>query len=148
MDWGILMAAVALGAMLVLALAATGGRQERASSTTGIGSSLVGLGEPWMRKIIHVSGLPASFTEERLTALFVAHGTVDIIWLVRSRISGQSEGYGFVMMGTREQAQDALSTLHGTLVEGTLLRCAMCMSLPPLATQSAEPWAGLEPRPR
>lgn len=131
MDWGIVMVAVALGAMLVLALVETTAQKKHSSSTEGIIPSFVGRGKPWMRRVISVSGLPASFTEERLTNLFVSHGTVDITWLVRSRITGQSEGHGYVMMGREEEALEALSTLHGTRLEGTLLFCTMFLGLPP-----------------
>ena len=138
MDWGIMMVAVALGAMLVLALAETSAQKEHSLSTEGIIPSFVGREKPWMRRVISVSGLPASLTEARLTELFVSHGTVDITWLVRSRITGQSEGHGFVMMGTKEEAQKAQATLHGTMLEGTLLRCTMFLNLPPGPKQSAE----------
>lgn len=130
MDWGIMTVAVAFGEMLLLALTETNAQKKHSPSTEGIMPSFVGLGKPWTRKIIYVSGLPASFTEERLTTLFVSHGTVDLTWLVRSRITGQSEGYGYVMMGTEQEAQEALATLHGTRLEGTLLLCTMFLSLP------------------
>lgn len=131
MDWGIMMVAVALGALLVLALVQVSAQKKHASSTEGTIPSVVGRGKPWGRRVISVSGLPASFTEERLTSLFVSHGTVDIIWLVRSRITGQSDGHGYVMMGTEEEAQEARATLHGTRLEGTLLLCTMFLGLPP-----------------
>lgn len=138
MDWGIMMVAVALGAMLVLALAETSAQKRHSSSTEGINPSFVGRGKPWIRRVVSVSGLPASVTEERLTELFVSHGTVDITWLVRSRITGQSEGHGFVMMGTEEEAQEALATLHGTMLEGTLILCTIFLHLPPGTKQSTE----------
>lgn len=121
MDWGIIITAVAMGVMLVLALVVTRGHEKCSSSTDGITLSFLGREKPWMRKIVYVSRLPASFTDERLSELFVSHGTVEVTWVVRSRITGHSEGYGFVMMGTEEEARGAVAALSGTRAEGTLL---------------------------
>lgn len=130
-----MMTAVARGVMLVLALVETSGHEKSSSSTKGIILSILGREKPWMRKIICVSRLPASFTDKHLSELFVSHGTVDIAWLVRSRITGHSEGYGFVMMGTEQEAQAAVSALSGTMVEGTPV---LFLSLPPVAKQNGE----------
>jgi RNA recognition motif-containing protein len=69
-----------------------------------------GTGPPDNRQLFF-SGAPPSFSEEDLSVMFSAYGTVEEISLFRDRKSGDSKGAGFVMMATREEACRALEVL-------------------------------------
>jgi hypothetical protein len=63
------------------------------------------------------SNAPATSSEEDLSTLFSAFGTVEEINLFRERKTGNSKGSGFVTMGSREQAMRALESLEDTTGE-------------------------------
>jgi RNA recognition motif-containing protein len=71
-----------------------------------------------MGKRLYVGGLPYSVTEQALSDLFAQHGSVESVKIITDRFSGQSKGFGFVEMGTDEDAQKAISALNGTTLEG------------------------------
>ncbi|MCW3054310.1 MAG: rbpB [Chthonomonadales bacterium] len=70
---------------------------------------------------IYVGGLPYSATEEELSNLFSSHGTVSSASVITDKYTGQAKGFGFVEMGTNEEAQSAINTLNGTLMGGRTL---------------------------
>lgn len=67
-----------------------------------------------MGKKLYVGNLPYSFTDEDLQKVFSAHGTVVSASVIRERDSGRSKGFGFVEMSSDQEAQDAISKLHGS----------------------------------
>jgi len=71
-----------------------------------------------MGKKLFVGGLPWSMTDEDLGKLFVGVGTVESATIIKDKMSGKSKGFGFVEMSTDEEAQAAISSVHGTEVEG------------------------------
>jgi len=58
---------------------------------------------------VFVGGLPFSTTDDELREAFAAHGAVASANVVRDRESGRSKGFGFVQMGTDEEAQKAIA---------------------------------------
>jgi len=62
---------------------------------------------------IYVGNLPYKATEEELRAIFEAHGQVVSATIVKDKFSGQSKGFGFIEMGSREEAEEAISKLNG-----------------------------------
>lgn len=56
-----------------------------------------------------------------LEELFGAHGTVQSAQVITDRSSGTSKGFGFVEMGTDQEAQGAISVLNGKEMEGRSL---------------------------
>lgn len=58
----------------------------------------------------------------QLRDLFGTYGVVARAYVVRHNHSGKSAGYGFVEMGSREQALSAALALEGALFEGNYLR--------------------------
>jgi RNA recognition motif-containing protein len=70
---------------------------------------------------IYVGGLPCSPTDTRLRLLCAPHGTVTSACVIRSKISGQLFGYGFVEMGSAEEAGEVILVLNGTRLEGQRL---------------------------
>jgi RNA recognition motif-containing protein len=73
-------------------------------------------------RILYVGGLAEATSDCQLRDLFGAYGTVIRAHVIRHKHSEKSAGYGFVEMGSGEQARHAVSTLEGTLFEGNCLR--------------------------
>jgi RNA recognition motif-containing protein len=67
---------------------------------------------------LYVGNLPWSTTEEALTALFAAHGTVDRAKIVTDRDTGRSRGFAFVTMNNYAEAQASITALNGSKLEG------------------------------
>ena len=63
---------------------------------------------------IYVGNLPYSTTDQELQDLFANHGNVQSASVVTDRYTGRSRGFGFVEMGSAEEAQQAISALNGT----------------------------------
>ena len=70
---------------------------------------------------IYVGGLPFATTEAELETLFADHGTVQSARVITDKYTGQSRGFGFVEMSTPEEAQQAISALHGSELGGRTL---------------------------
>ena len=65
-----------------------------------------------MGKRLFVGSLPYSTMDEDLRQLFAQAGTVDSAVVINDRDTGQSKGFGFVVMSTIEEAKRAVDTLH------------------------------------
>ena len=70
---------------------------------------------------LYVGGLPYSVTEDQLRDIFAAHGTVESAVVISDRMTGRSKGFGFVEMGSQEEAQTAMDNLNQTQLEGRSL---------------------------
>ena len=71
-----------------------------------------------MGKRLYVGGLAYSVNEQQLTDLCSPHGTVESAKVITDKFSGQSKGFGFVEMGSDEEAQKAIAALNGTEQDG------------------------------
>jgi RNA recognition motif-containing protein len=67
---------------------------------------------------LYVGNLSYSVTEERLQQHFAQHGSVVSARIITDKFSGRSKGFGFVEMGSDEEAERATSALNGTDFEG------------------------------
>lgn len=74
-----------------------------------------------MNKKLYVGGLPYSVTDDQLQELFTPHGTVESAKVITDRYTARSRGFGFVEMGTQEEAEKAIAALNGTELEGRSL---------------------------
>jgi len=74
-----------------------------------------------MSNKIYVGGLPYSTTEGQLQEIFSAHGSVESARVITDKFTGRSRGFGFVEMGSDEEAQKAIEALNGTEVDGRTL---------------------------
>ena len=74
------------------------------------------------KRVLYVGGLSEATDDHQLRDLFGVYGTVARAYVVRYKHSGKSAGYGFVEMGSGEQALSAVVSLEGTLFEGNCLR--------------------------
>jgi RNA recognition motif-containing protein len=70
---------------------------------------------------LYVGGLPFSVTGDRLQEIFSAHGTVESANVITDKFTGQSRGFGFVEMSSGSEAQQAISALNGTQLDGRTL---------------------------
>lgn len=71
-----------------------------------------------MGKKLYVGNLGYGVTSNDLEQMFSAHGTVKSAQLITDRDSGRSKGFGFVEMGTDQEAQAAIAALNGKDVDG------------------------------
>lgn len=60
-------------------------------------------------------------SDESLKQTFEEHGEVVSARIITDRETGRSKGFGFVEMGTLEEADAAISALNGTAVDGRAL---------------------------
>ena len=67
---------------------------------------------------IYVGNLPFGATDDDLHQLFAAHGDVSSANVIKDRFSGESRGFGFVEMPSREDAMAAIEALNGTDFKG------------------------------
>src|SRR5262249_22264672 len=67
-------------------------------------------------------GLSFSTSNERLREVFAATGNVESAAVVTDRDTGRSRGFGFVEMATPEDAEQAISKLNGTSVDGRTIQ--------------------------
>ncbi len=77
--------------------------------------------EAHMGKKLYVGNLAYTVTDQMLEALFGAHGTVQSAQVIMDRDTGRSKGFGFVEMGTEEEARAAVAALNLKQVEGRAL---------------------------
>ena len=67
---------------------------------------------------LYVGNLSFQTTEGALEELFAQFGTVTEAMLVMDKMTQRPRGFGFVTMGTAEEAQKAIDALNGKNVDG------------------------------
>ncbi len=65
---------------------------------------------------IFVGNLDFNATEEQLRVLFAAYGAVESVTIVKDRDTGESRGFAFVEMTQPAEAQAAITSLDGALL--------------------------------
>jgi cold-inducible RNA-binding protein len=74
-----------------------------------------------MGKKLYVGNLSYEVTDNELTRLFEPHGTVVSAQVIMDRDTGRSKGFGFIEMGSDQEAQAAIQALNGTQSGGRTL---------------------------
>ena len=74
-----------------------------------------------MGRKLYVGNLSYSVTSEALGQLFAPHGKVDSAEVIIDRDTGRGKGFGFVEMGTDQEAQAAIAALNGQENDGRKL---------------------------
>ena len=74
-----------------------------------------------MGRKLYVGNLAYGVNDGDLAKLFEAHGTVQSAQVIMDRDTGRSKGFGFVEMGSDQEAQAAIAALNGKEVEGRSL---------------------------
>ncbi len=67
-----------------------------------------------MNKKIYVGNLPFSSTSQTLIEMFSAYGEVTSSKVIMDRDTGRSKGFGFVEMSNSDEADAAITQLHGS----------------------------------
>lgn len=70
---------------------------------------------------LYVGSLPYSTTEDELRELFEAFGAVESVSIISDKFTGQSKGFGFVVMKNVEDAQKAVEGMNGKPLNGRTL---------------------------
>jgi RNA recognition motif-containing protein len=66
-----------------------------------------------MGKKIYVGNLSYDVTDATLQTMFAPHGNVQSAQVIIDRETGRSKGFGFVEMGTDDEAKAAIAALNG-----------------------------------
>src|ERR1700747_3711249 len=66
-----------------------------------------------MGKKLYVGNLTYQVTDSALEQMFATHGTVQSAQVIMDRDTGRSKGFGFVEMGSDQEAQAAIAALNG-----------------------------------
>jgi RNA recognition motif-containing protein len=74
-----------------------------------------------MGKKLYVGNLSYDVNDGELAKLFEPHGTVESAQVIMDRDTGRSKGFGFVEMGSDQEAQAAIAALNGQQVNGRAL---------------------------
>ena len=74
-----------------------------------------------MGKKLYVGNLSYNVSSADLEQLLSPHGTVQSAEVISDRMTGQSKGFGFVEMGSDEEAQAAITALNGQQHDGRTL---------------------------
>jgi RNA recognition motif-containing protein len=74
-----------------------------------------------MGKKLYVGNLAYSISDSDLQQLFEAHGSVQSAQVIMDRDTGRSKGFGFVEMGSDQEAQAAIAAMNGKEIEGRSL---------------------------
>jgi RNA recognition motif-containing protein len=71
-----------------------------------------------MGKKLYVGNLSYQTTEEGLQSYFSGFGTVESAKIIKDRDSGSSKGFGFVEMGSDDEARTAIEQTNGKAFDG------------------------------
>ena len=66
-----------------------------------------------MAQKLYVGNLSYTTTEAQIRELFAQVGEVTSVSLITDRETGRAKGFGFIEMGTNEQAQEAIKRFNG-----------------------------------
>lgn len=75
-----------------------------------------------MSNKLYVGNISFQADEDALNQEFAQFGEVKSVKIITDRETGRSKGFGFVEMGTAEEAQAAIDSLDGKEVVGRPLR--------------------------
>ncbi len=71
-----------------------------------------------MNNKLYIGNLDGNITKADLEQMFVKHGIVISALVCTDKDSGQSKGYGFVEMGSDQEAKTAIAELNGMSLDG------------------------------
>ena len=74
-----------------------------------------------MGKKLYVGNLSYDVDSSQLEEMFTSHGTVTSAQIITDRDTGRSKGFGFVEMGSDDEAQAAIAALNGQQSNGRAL---------------------------
>ena len=83
-----------------------------------------------MAKKLYVGNLSYNTTEDSLRNLFAGHGNVVSAKIIFDRETGNSKGFGFIEMGSDEEANAAIAGTNGVELDGRQIRVNEAMDKP------------------
>jgi RNA recognition motif-containing protein len=83
-----------------------------------------------MGKKLYVGNLSYNTYEDNLRQAFQAYGTVASAKIITDRDSGRSKGFGFVEMGSDDEARAAIAGMNGQDLDGRTLKVNEAMDKP------------------
>jgi RNA recognition motif-containing protein len=75
-----------------------------------------------MAKKLYIGNLPFSATEDSLKEAFSQFGTVESVNIITDRYTGQSKGFGFIELSTKQEASEAITKMNSTEMDGRTLK--------------------------
>jgi cold-inducible RNA-binding protein len=75
-----------------------------------------------MESKLYVGNLSYDTTEDGLRTMFATAGTVVSIDIIKDRDTGRMKGFGFVTMGSDEEAQNAITMLNEKTLDDRALK--------------------------
>ena len=84
-----------------------------------------------MENKLYVGNLSYSMRDDTLQQQFASFGQVSSAKVMMDRDSGRSKGFGFVEMGSAEEAQAAIQGLNGKQVDGRALTVNVARPMEP-----------------
>ena len=91
---------------------------------------------------LYVGNLSYETSEASIRTAFEAHGEVASVNLITDRDSGRPKGFGFVEMGSAEEAQKAKTALDGTQMDGRAIKVDVAKEMTPRAPRSGGGYGG------
>jgi cold-inducible RNA-binding protein len=85
---------------------------------------------------LYVGNLSYDTSEASIRTAFEAHGEVASVNLITDRDSGRPKGFGFVEMGSSEEAEAAKTALDGTQLDGRSIKVDIAKEMAPRAPRS------------
>ncbi|MFH1941031.1 MAG: RNA-binding protein [bacterium] len=70
---------------------------------------------------IYVGNLAYEVTEDDLKLAFEEFGQVESVTIIKDKYSGQSKGFGFVEIASKDEGQSAIDGLNGKELKGRAL---------------------------
>ncbi len=91
---------------------------------------------------IFVGNLPFSVTDDSLRSNFGEYGKVSSAKVMMDRDTNKSKGFGFVEMGSADQAQAAIQGLNGMAVDGRTISVSLARPREDRATPGGAGYQG------
>ncbi|HCJ65757.1 MAG TPA: RNA-binding protein [Elusimicrobia bacterium] len=73
---------------------------------------------------LFVGNLSFNTTEDELKELFTQVGTVQSVTIIKDKYTNNSKGFGFIEMGSNDEAEKAIAQLNGKELNGRNLSVA------------------------
>jgi RNA recognition motif-containing protein len=77
---------------------------------------------------LYVGNLAKSTTEDQLKSLFAQAGSISSVEVVKDRVSGESKGFAFIMMGGQGEADKAISMFNAYTLDDRELKVNIAKS--------------------
>jgi len=84
-----------------------------------------------MGKKLYVGNLPYSATEDSLKEAFSRFGTVESVNIITDRHTGQSKGFGFVELSSKQEAAAAIGKMNSAEMDGRTLKVSEALPQEP-----------------